>query len=95
MASNVLDPKESKGYTIVIYTDDHWPPHVHVRLGIRYAKIGFVGSVYLIENKGLSQGELRDAIDLIWEHRGQCWAVWVSVYGQPTQEQIDRLLNRE
>ena len=91
MSPKVRDPKNTKGYLIVINTDDHWPPHVHVVAGRAYAKLGFAHEVYLIENKGFTEGQLRDALDLVWENRGHCWQVWVNVFGQPSQEELDSL----
>jgi len=59
--------------------------------GRAYAKLGFAHEVYLIENKGFSEGQLREALDLVWENRGHCWQVWVNVFGQPSQEELDDL----
>jgi len=46
-------------------------------------------------NKGFSEGELGEALDLVWENRGHCWQVWVNVFGQPNPEQLESLKGKK
>jgi hypothetical protein len=53
------------GLRIVIYTNDHWPPHVHVIGAGREAKIALGGMGQrpsIVTNEGLSRGELTAAL---------------------------------
>jgi hypothetical protein len=51
-----MSPKvvEEKGYAIVIFTDDHDPPHVHAIKDGKMAKFS-LSPVALLESKGFSE----------------------------------------
>lgn len=69
---------------IVIYTNDHWPPHVHVVGPDREAKValGEPGEhPTLVTNDGLSRAELVSALLEIDEQRDLLMQRWREIHG--------------
>ena len=73
-----------RGLRIVIYTNDHWPPHVHVVGPGREAKIalGLEGQrPSVVLNEGLSRRQLGWALIEIDRHRDFLMQRWREIHG--------------
>ena len=71
------------GLRIVIYVDDHPPPHVHV-IGNGEAKISLVGPDGLPEllgDSGMKHGELRKAMKAVTEEQAMRLDLWRQIHG--------------
>jgi hypothetical protein len=69
---------------VVIYSNDHWPPHVHVVGPDREAKIALGGEgehPTLVANDGLSRSELVSALLEINERRELLLQRWREIHG--------------
>ena len=68
----------------MIYTNDHWPAHVHVIGPDGEAKIA-LGSVHkgvsIVSNDGLSRAMLADALAAIDRNRAFLMARWREIHG--------------
>lgn len=73
------------GYRIVVYFNDHPPPHVHV-LGDGEARF-FLGSapeeVRLLEKRDIKEGDLRSIAEAIIDRHDQCLREWRKHHGNP------------
>ncbi len=71
------------GYHVVVYTDNHPPPHVHVRKDGADIKILLLpDSVTLHSVKGnLSDAKIRTAGRICARLLNQCWTTWRKFYG--------------
>jgi Domain of unknown function (DUF4160) len=73
-----------RGLRVVIYTNDHWPPHVHVVGPGREAKIalGLEGQrPSVVLNEGLSRRQLGWALIEIDRHRDLLMQRWREIHG--------------
>jgi hypothetical protein len=73
-----------KGFRVVIYTNDHWPPHVHVIGAGREARIalGGVGQrPSIVTNEGVSRRELAAALVEIDRNRELLIERWREIHG--------------
>lgn len=72
-----------KGYHVLVYTDDHPPPHVHVRKDMASVKVLLLkDGVKLASVKGkLSSSKVRHAGKICKDNLAQCWTVWRRYYG--------------
>jgi hypothetical protein len=73
-----------KGFRVVIYTNDHWPPHIHVIGAGREARIalGGVGQwPSIVTNEGLSRRELAAALVEIDRNRELLIERWREIHG--------------
>lgn len=71
------------GLHIVIYLDDHPPPHVHV-FGDGSAKITLGGdqeAPEVVRTAGMRAGELRKALGVVLEHRSALMEKWKEFHG--------------
>ena len=58
-----------RGYRIVVYTNDHLPPHVHViKTGHKAQFIVWNSEVELYENTNMTARELSQSADLCAKH---------------------------
>ena len=71
------------GFSIVIYTDDHEPMHVHVfKQGQIVVNLGDEKTrVSLRENKGMSRRDERQALIIVGENQDFLQAKWREFYG--------------
>jgi Domain of unknown function (DUF4160) len=73
------------GFRLVIYLEDHEPPHVHVYTGGAEAKIGLVaaqyGRPYVIRAFAMRAGDLRKAVQLVSEQQAMLVAKWRVIHG--------------
>lgn len=68
---------------VVIYTDDHPPPHVHV-FGDGETKIALVGqdgAVEVVRIVGADRRESRRALDIVREKRDYLFERWRDIHG--------------
>ena len=73
-----------RGLRVVIYTNDHWPPHVHVIGSGREAKIALGGEgehPSLVMNAGLSRPLLAAALVEINRKRDLLMQRWREIHG--------------
>ena len=71
------------GLSVVIFSNDHEPAHVHV-IGDGHAKINLVGKEgmpELIWADGMKRGDVRRALALVVEHRGEFLMRWKEIHG--------------
>ena len=71
----------ANGYRIVIYPNDHAPPHVHVHHADGMARVSIEPVPRLLSVHGLSAIQARRARALVIEHREAALAVWRSLHG--------------
>ena len=72
------------GLRVVIYLDDHDPPHVHVYLGAAEAKIGLepiAGRPPLLRASAMRLGELRKALRIVAGNLPALRARWEEIHG--------------
>ena len=72
------------GLRVVIYSNDHWPPHVHVIGPDREARIalGDVGRhPSVLTNEGLSRRQLAAALIAIDANRSMLLQRWREIHG--------------
>ena len=79
----MIVPLRAHGLRVVIYVDDHPPPHVHV-LGDGEAKIRLVGAdgrPELIESSGMKLGDVRKALEAVTEAQPMLLDEWSRIHG--------------
>ena len=71
------------GYRIVVYPNDHGPPHVHI-VGSGHAKF-LLGNapddVSLVDNDGISPRDLRRLAEVLIDRHRECLAGWRKYHG--------------
>jgi Domain of unknown function (DUF4160) len=79
---NVLPP--IKGWRVVIYTNDHRPPHVHV-IGVeehaRFELLCDLGRVLLMSNIGFGVGQLKRIETYLLNHIAHLCKEWGNIHG--------------
>ena len=73
-----------EGLRIMIYVNDHPPPHVHVIKAGAQARIALgsdAGRASLIANDGLSRRELAVAIEAVDQNRPLLLQRWREIHG--------------
>jgi hypothetical protein len=66
-------------YTVVMYTRDHPPPHVHVKSAEKEAKIS-IEPVEMLENWGFKSSEIRAIMDIIQAHQKVLTEKWAEYF---------------
>lgn len=71
------------GLRIVIYTDDHPPPHVHISGDgeTKIALIGQDGSPAVVRIIGADRRESRRALEIVREKRDYLLERWKGIHG--------------
>jgi len=69
-----------RGFRFVINTDDHPPPHVHVKRGGSEAVIEFEGVVEVRDNWGLRREDLRIAFQIVKRNQEALLTAWRRIY---------------
>ncbi|MBN9305946.1 MAG: hypothetical protein BGO82_01065 [Devosia sp. 67-54] len=71
------------GLRIVIFTDDHPPPHVHVigdgQAKIRLAEVG--GKPEVLEATGMKASSLKKALQAVTDHQEMLMERWRQIHG--------------
>lgn len=73
------------GYRVIIWPDDHAPPHVHVFKGNGEAKISIGTSSELprlITIHTLSRQEIRQAWEIVANNQGILSTAWEKIHGR-------------
>jgi hypothetical protein len=72
------------GFRVVVYPNDHRPPHVHV-IGMGHEAVIELncqkGPVKLRENYGFSRRELTQIVEMLEGNLGQLCAAWEGIHG--------------
>ena len=71
------------GFRVVIYTDDHEPPHVHVLKGETEVKVD-LGSIMILPTVILLRGKRRDAtkaLEIVTDHQTELLEAWRMIHG--------------
>lgn len=76
----------NQGYDVVVYTDDHEPPHVHVKKDGCQVVI-WLQPVRFGRNDGFKRGDLRKIKKLVIENKERCLEVWNEYHGVPSSEE--------
>ncbi len=66
-------------YTVVIYTRDHTPPHVHVKSATEEARVT-LDPVELMGNWGFRPAEIRAILKLITAHQQYLIEKWTEFH---------------
>lgn len=73
------------GFVVVIWPDDHEPPHVHVFKAGHEMKvaIGEPGKSlpFILDNKTMTRRERKEALKLIIQYQVACLAKWERFHG--------------
>jgi hypothetical protein len=79
---NVLAP--FKGWRVVIFTNDHRPPHVHV-IGTeehaRFELLCELEQVQLMSNIGFGQSQLKQIEGYLLNHLARLCSEWERIHG--------------
>lgn len=79
---NVLPPL--KGWRVVIYTNDHRPPHVHVIGAGEHARFELLcdlAQVHLLSNIGYGIGQLKQIERYLLHHIAHLCNQWGTIHG--------------
>ena len=72
------------GFRVVIYSNDHWPPHVHVIGPDGQARIALGDASqcpFLLTNEGLSRRQVALMLDEIEQNRARLLQRWREIHG--------------
>lgn len=73
-----------KGWRVVIYTNDHLPPHVHVVGTMQHARFELLcdlDQVRLLTNIGFGLGQLRQIEAYLLNHLAHLCSEWGRIHG--------------
>lgn len=73
------------GFNIIIWTDDHAPPHIHIfRAGEELVvNLGDTQTgIEIRENKGMKRNNIRRAVDIIEANRFFLLQEWERIHGR-------------
>ncbi|MCD4687511.1 MAG: DUF4160 domain-containing protein [Anaerolineae bacterium] len=68
-------------YTVVIYTRDHTPPHVHVKSADKEARVT-LNPVEVIDNWGFKSHEIRAILKIIANAQQLLLDRWHEIHGE-------------
>jgi len=66
-------------YTVIIYTRDHPPAHVHVKSADKEARVR-LNPVEVTDNWGFRPSETRAILKLIQDHQRELLDKWAEIY---------------
>lgn len=72
------------GWVFVIYSDDHAPPHVHVKRAGGEVKVSLPPAhelVQVLRVRGLATHEAMRAVRLVEKHRERLLREWEGIHG--------------
>lgn len=72
---------KANGYRVVIYPNDHAPPHVHVHHADGMARVSIEAEPRLLSVHGLSAIQARRIRALVIEHQDAARAAWRALHG--------------
>ncbi|MXV92985.1 MAG: DUF4160 domain-containing protein [Chloroflexi bacterium] len=73
--------RQRYGYDVLIHTNDHPPPHVHVRKGNQHVRV-YLYTLRITMNYGFSNRELRKIRQLIRDNHGAIIFEWERIHGK-------------
>ena len=68
-----------RGFQVMIYPNDHHPPHVHVWKAGKEARIGL--SPVALWDSDLTPGETRQAVAIVEANHDTLLARWIEMHG--------------
>jgi hypothetical protein len=71
----------AEGYKIIVFVNDHPPPHVHVRKNGAQIKVMLTPISYSSARGEPAPQQVRRAVELVSEHLAACLAVWEKHHG--------------
>ena len=71
----------ASGLRVIIWPNDHTPPHVHVFSADGSAKIELI-AVRLTRITGMNRKDAAKALELVFEHETELLAAWEKIHGQ-------------
>jgi hypothetical protein len=74
-----------KGYRFIIFTNDHPPPHIHVKHAEGGGKIN-LEPVEWVEHFELNQRQRREILEIVVENRDYLLEKWQEFQGQADDE---------
>jgi hypothetical protein len=69
------------GYQLIIFTNDHPPPHVHVRHSGRVARAR-LKPIEILHNSGYNARELSKIRAIVEEHQALLLEAWFELHGE-------------
>jgi hypothetical protein len=69
------------GFSLMIYTRDHEPMHVHVWYQGNEAVIRFETEIILLEEYGFNRQQIKRAMAIVRQNREFLIAKWREIYG--------------
>ncbi len=69
-----------KGYRFIIFTNDHPPPHIHVKQAEGGAKIN-LNPIEIVEHFDLNQRQLREIEEIVEENQSFLMEKWQEFQG--------------
>jgi len=69
------------GFSLMIYTRDHKPMHVHIWYQGNEAVIRFETEIILLEAQGFNRREIRRALAIVRQNREFLIEKWREIYG--------------
>lgn len=76
---------QERGYRVVMYYNDHIPPHVHVKKAGNEALIQ-LDPITVMDNYGYNRGEINTILEIIEDHQDMLIDAWNSYYGDEFDE---------
>jgi len=70
------------GYRIVIYFNDHLPPHVHVKKDRAEARVQILPDIALIDQRGFNNRDVKTVLTLVEHHRDLLVETWRNIHGE-------------
>ena len=77
----MLTVLRQSGFSLMIYTRDHEPMHVHVWYQGDEAVIRFETEIILLEEHGFNRQQIRRAVAIVKQNREFLIAKWREIYG--------------
>lgn len=68
------------GYQVMIFANDHLPPHVHVRRAGSVARIR-LDPVEVLHNQGYNVRELGQIMAIVSQHQAALLLAWKEIHG--------------
>lgn len=77
-------------YRVFFYSNEHEPEHVHIERDNAEVKIelftGPRGKPNLVDNKGMKDPDVRNAMDIVKDRRDLYLKKWNEFYGKPSAQ---------
>jgi len=70
-----------RGYRVVIYFNDHDPPHVHVKKDHAEARVQILPKVELIDQHGFNNRAIKTVLGIVSENHDLLVETWNSIHG--------------